>query len=503
MIGTPSAPLRDAHRPVLGTRVRVEFTEMSNGRRAVAHVGSWTVAVEDAVPGDVADVELRERRGAAYRGHLLALVRPSPHRVRPACSYFERCGGCQWQRLDTAAQAEYKGTLVRRALRAVGLGGVPVRVVPARAAWGYRTAGTYVPAVDGGSAALGLHAADAASAVAIRACPIQSPALQAAFDEMQRAWCDLILRLDDADGDRSAWRQIRIRAGEASREVAVGLVHAGRLSPRARAAVVELIGGRITRLVEITVKPARRPARTGEPMSELRWGRAGVVEAMLDRWYHVPVFAPFPVSGRGDAVAAAVDALAPDGETTVLETEAGIGAYTLPAAAAARRVIGRTTGEHLQTARENARWNEASNVIFADRTAETLTRMLRSYGPVGRALVQVTPAPVPFETLHRAGLERVVLLAGSPARLAEVLTAGAPGFEARSITVVDTHPQTSRAEIHAVLDARHGAWAGADYVTDSEAAPTAASTEPNTGQRDAKSTARRIPPTGDSGAATR
>ncbi|HKX19587.1 MAG TPA: hypothetical protein VJT33_16420 [bacterium] len=432
---------------------------MSGGRRAVAHVGPWAVSVADTVPGDVADVELRERRGAAYRGHLLTLVRPSPVRVVPSCAHFEQCGGCQWQRLDATAHAECKGAFVRRALSDIDLGGVPVRVVAAETAWGYRTAGTYVPAGNGGPAALGLHAVTAGSPVAIRACPIQSPALQAAFDEMQRAFRDLVLRL----GTDPAWRQIRIRAGDASREVAVGLVHAGRLSPRSRDAVVDVIVGEITRLVEITVKPARPLSRAGEPMNELRWGRAGVVEAMLDRWYHVPVFAPFPVTGRGAAAAvtSAIDALAADGGTTVVETEAGIGAYTLPTAAAARRVIGRTTGEFLDTARQNARWNNASNVIFADRAAETLTRLLRSYAPVDRALVQVTSAPVPFETLHRGGVERVVLAANSPARLAEVLAAGAGGFETRSVTVIDTHPQTSRAEIHAVLEARRGAWSGA------------------------------------------
>jgi len=60
----------------------------------------------------------------------------------------------------------------------------------------------------------------------------------------------------------------------------------------------------------------------------------------------------------------------------------------------------------------------------------------------------------PFETLWSGGVRRLVLLAGSPGRLAEALTAArGAGFTPRSVTVVDTHPQTSRAELHAVLDA--------------------------------------------------
>jgi 23S rRNA (uracil1939-C5)-methyltransferase len=437
---------------------------MSDGRRALAHVGPWTVGVRDAVPGDLADVELRERRDGTYRGHLVALVRPSARRVTPLCPHFEQCGGCQWQRLDGGAHAEYKGALVRRALAAIDLGAVPVHVVPAAAGWAYRTAGTYVPAVDDRGPALGLHAAAGTRPVPIHTCPVQSTPLAAAFEEMRRAWRALASRLEDAGTRGSPCRQIRIRIGDASREVAVGLIHDGRLTQPAREAIVDVISTRVARVVEITGKPARSMPRAGGSMSGLRWGQNGVVDAILDRWYHVPVFAPFPVTGRAaaGAITSLIEALALDDRTTLLETDAGIGAHTLPAAAKARLVVGRTTAEHLDTARHNAVWNDASNAVFVDRASQTLARILRSYGPIQRALVQVTQGAVPFEALHRAGAGRLVLVANSPARLAEVLgAAAAGGFEARGVTVIDTHPQTSRAEIHVVLDARRGAWPGA------------------------------------------
>jgi 23S rRNA (uracil1939-C5)-methyltransferase len=423
--------------------------------------------VAGAVPGDIADVELRDRRDTAYRGHLAALVRSSPHRVRPQCPHFEQCGGCQWQRLDETAQAEYKAALVGRTL-AHGAGGVidfdaiPLRAVPASDAWGYRTAGTYVPVPDGGATTLGLHAAVGAAHVPIDTCLVQSPALRAAFEEMRRAWGALAARLAAAPG-KVRGRQVRIRVGEASREVAIGLIHDGSLTPPAREAIVKVIGAHVTGLVEITARPALPIPRAAGPLGELRWGRGGVVDAMLDRWYHIPVFAPFPATGRtaAGAITSAVEALALDDSTTLLETDAGIGAYTLPAAAAARRVVGRTGAEYLTLARENAAWNEASNAVFIDRRAETLRRVGRSYGPARRALVQLTQSVVPFEPLRRAGVERLVLVATSAAQLAAALAAAAgERFETRAITVVDTHPQTSRAEIQATLESRRGAWAG-------------------------------------------
>ncbi|HEV2283507.1 MAG TPA: hypothetical protein VGX75_14080 [bacterium] len=442
---------------------------MTDGRRALAQVGPWTVGVPDAVPGDLADVELREHRNGAYRGHMVTLIRPSARRVAPLCPHFERCGGCQWQRLDGTVHAEYKGALVRRALAAIDLGALPMHVVPAAAAWAYRTAGTYVPAVDDRGPALGLHAAAGTLPVPIHTCLVQSPPLAAAFEEMRHAWRALASRWEDSGTRGLPCRQIRIRIGDASRDVAVGLIYDGRLTPSARDAIVDVISTRVAGVVEITGKPARSLPRTSGSMSGLRWGRSGVVEAILDRWYHVPVFAPFPVTGRAaaGAITSVIEALALDDRTALLETDAGIGAYTLPAAAKARLVVGRTTAEHLDTARHNAVWNDASNAVFVDRAAETLARILRSHGPIRRALVRVTQDAVPFETLHRGGVGRLVLLVSSPARLAEVLgAAAAGGFEPRAVTVIDTHPQTSRAEIHAVLDACRGAWPGARLPDD-------------------------------------
>lgn len=448
---------RNASAQVFGTRVRVMFDGMSADRKALAHLGPWTIAVADAVPGDLADVELRERRERAIRGRLVTLVQPSSRRVPPPCPHFERCGGCQWQRLDGVAQNAAKGALVERALAASGLDAVPVDVVPAAEGWGYRTAGTYVPAADGRGPALGLHAAAGPAHVAIDACPVQSPVLQRTFAEVQRAWRILAPALDAAGGGERVCRQIRLRVGEASQEAAVGLVVDAPLAPPLRDAILDALRRHLTGLVEVTVKRAR-PA---EP--ELRWGQAGVVEALLGRWYHVPVFAPFPVTGRAAsaAVTCALDALELDGTATLLEMDAGIGAYTLPAAARAKRAVGRTAGEHLAVARQNAAWNEASNAIFVDRASQTLSAVIRSYGPTRRALAHVTGDPVPFGALHEAGVERLVLAATSPARLADAAGAAhAAGFRLRSVTVVDTHPQTSRADLYAAADARRGVWSG-------------------------------------------
>jgi tRNA/tmRNA/rRNA uracil-C5-methylase (TrmA/RlmC/RlmD family) len=448
--------------PRPGARIRAEFSELSHDRSAVAHCGSWTVAVPDAVPGDIAEIELREQRGADYRGYLLTLIRPSPFRVRPLCPIFDRCGGCQWQRVDTSAQAEHKTALVQRALRSAGLSHVPVRAIPAAIAWEYRTAGTYVPVRAGRPPALGLHPAAGPSPVAVGECVVQSPILQAAFQQTQRAWQTLEPRLRNGAA-RPRCRQVRIRVGEASQEAGIGLVLETSPTPQQRDAIVGELRTHVARVVEIAAMAAPVPLQSAATATHLRWGRPGAVEAMLGFWYEASVFAPFPDTSRAapDAITAVIDALALDEKTTLLETDAGIGVYTLPAAAAARRVIGRTAPEHLAAARHNAAWNDASNAMFVDRASHSVAATIRSHGPIQTALVQLVQDTAPFDALYDGGIDHVVLVTSSPTRLASALTAAdAAGFRPHFATVIDTHPQTSRAEVHAVLSARRRAWGG-------------------------------------------
>lgn len=76
--------------------------------------------VENAVPGDVADVTvLRKRKGVPF-GTINQFISYSDERVQPVCTHFDHCGGCKWQNLDYNAQIRYKSVNVVDAIRKIG-----------------------------------------------------------------------------------------------------------------------------------------------------------------------------------------------------------------------------------------------------------------------------------------------------------------------------------------------------------------------------------------------
>ena len=66
------------------------------------------IFLNNAVPGDVVDIQTFKQRKAYYEGKAVAFHTLSPKRSRPKCDYFGTCGGCKWQHMDYQYQLEYK-----------------------------------------------------------------------------------------------------------------------------------------------------------------------------------------------------------------------------------------------------------------------------------------------------------------------------------------------------------------------------------------------------------
>lgn len=78
------------------------------------------VFVENAVPGDVADVLLTKNKKDWAQGRVLQFQSLSKDRVEPFCQHFGTCGGCKWQMLPYELQAKYKQQEAEQNLRRIG-----------------------------------------------------------------------------------------------------------------------------------------------------------------------------------------------------------------------------------------------------------------------------------------------------------------------------------------------------------------------------------------------
>ena len=72
------------------------------------------------LPGETVEVERTGSRKQAQRARATKVIESSPDRTPALCPYFERCGGCQYQHIDYAAQLRFKRAILAETLRRVG-----------------------------------------------------------------------------------------------------------------------------------------------------------------------------------------------------------------------------------------------------------------------------------------------------------------------------------------------------------------------------------------------
>ncbi|WP_411766871.1 23S rRNA (uracil(1939)-C(5))-methyltransferase RlmD [Winogradskyella sp. A3E31] len=78
------------------------------------------IFLNNAIPGDVVDIQTHKKRKSYFEGKAIAFHKLSDKRTEPKCEHFGTCGGCKWQSMDYQFQLEYKQKEVENNLRRLG-----------------------------------------------------------------------------------------------------------------------------------------------------------------------------------------------------------------------------------------------------------------------------------------------------------------------------------------------------------------------------------------------
>ncbi len=100
------------------------------------------VFVPRTAPGDLAEVDVFQRKQRFARARLVSVRAPGYGREEPRCEHYvrDRCGGCQLQHLSVATQLQVKRSIVGEAIRRIGKRQVEdPPIVPSPTAWRYRS----------------------------------------------------------------------------------------------------------------------------------------------------------------------------------------------------------------------------------------------------------------------------------------------------------------------------------------------------------------------------
>lgn len=91
----------------------------SKGKSIAKAPDGRVVIVDNAVPGDIATVEVYKKRKGFYQAKVISVSEFSDKRTEPPCPHFGVCGGCQWQNMDYRHQLFYKQKEVSENLKRI------------------------------------------------------------------------------------------------------------------------------------------------------------------------------------------------------------------------------------------------------------------------------------------------------------------------------------------------------------------------------------------------
>ncbi|MDR7556131.1 MAG: 23S rRNA (uracil(1939)-C(5))-methyltransferase RlmD [Armatimonadota bacterium] len=454
------------HRAALARdeELTLRVDRLAYGGRGVARVDGLVVFVEGAAPGDVVRARVRRVRRTFAEAATVEVLEPSPARTVPRCPHFGPCGGCAWQHIDYAAQAQAKEAIVRESL--THLGGIatpPVRpIVAAADPWYYRNKMEFSFHPVG---TLGLHRrGDWNAIVPIETCYLQSQ-VSAALVRAVRAFAqEAGVPPYDPRTHRGLLRALVVREGRGTGDRLVGLLTAPGPFPQATAfaRVVRQVAPDVTGIVRGVVPGVAdgAPVEAVEPID----GRPFLEEVLAGLRFRIGLETFFQTNTAQAArmVEYVVARAAPRPGHRVFDLYCGVGTFALALARAGATVAG---VEAVPAAVEAARANAALNGLAGldVRTGDVrlvLPDLTAAYGPPDVVVLDPPRSGAGGKVMRKIGrtrARRVIYVSCNPTTLAPDLRELLPfGYRLIEVQPFDLFPHTYHVEAIAVLDRHEG-----------------------------------------------
>ena len=449
--------------------------------------GGKTAFVVGALPGERVRFQRTKRHKQHDDARLLEVLAPAADRVQPRCAHFGVCGGCALQHLAPESQLAAKQLELRDNLERVAQVLPDEWLEPLRGpVWNYRRrarlGAKYV--AKKGRVVVGFRERSAPYVAALDRCEVLASPADALIAPLSELLTGLSVRerlpqIEVAVADNAVALVLRVltppspedlaklRAFEKSHNVRLYLQSAGIDSVRRLA---PLIGEEASTLVAspVEVRPGDLPPNLNASSGTAQPPAESALSYRLPAFDLTFEFAPTdfiqinaPINEA--LVSRAIELLAPEPGSTVLDLFCGLGNFTLPLARRAGRVIGVEGDRDLvKRAAANAARNGIATAEFhvADLsqppgdTPATAPPWAKSSVPYVLLDPPRAGAREMLPTVARLSPKRVLYISCHPGSLARDtgMLVHQYGFRLRAAGALDMFPHTTHVESLAVFE---------------------------------------------------
>jgi 23S rRNA (uracil1939-C5)-methyltransferase len=408
------------------------------------------VLVPQVLPGEEVEVRPVSKKKNHVEARAVKILRPSPDRVDPPCPYFPRCGGCDFQHIRFARQAELKNRILLEQIERAHFRSDPgLFLTPPLASpepFHYRQRIRLHVGKDG---EVGFHRHQSHEVEPVSACLLAGPLLNEVLAYLASASpFAKIARLTAS---------VELLLSPAEQKVAVLCHLSRRPRPAERKVIAELAAGNgIIKSVLV--------AAAGSGMTDVFPGRESPeAQPLLSFSHRLPAGDSLQMTiepggfcqvngAQNENLIALVLEWAGDGAgRKVLDLFCGMGNFSLPMARRVASVAGMDLQRSaIRSAGRNAEMNGIANCTFSQHAAREGAELLASRGekfdlvlldPPRQGCAEVIPV------LPELGAAQIIYISCDPATLCrDLLLLEQEGYGVEKMKMVDMFPQTHHLE---------------------------------------------------------
>ncbi len=384
------------------------------------------VFIRGAIPGELVEVSIEERKRDYSVASVRNVIEPSPSRREPPCRIFGICGGCQLQFMEYDKQVLVKEEILRDAMRRIG--DAEVTLMPSLTAgeFGYRHRGQFKVSAAG---AAGFYREGTREVIPVEQCPIMAPGINGLLRKLAGIDLKGVKEISVASGDTIA---VLVKGAMAD-ETAQSLLDSG-------------VSGIAFEDGDSLGKDYITLDLNGLKYSVTPWS------FFQSHW-----------SLNRVVVETVVRELSPLENKRVLDLYAGAGNFSLPLSLQAREIVAVEENSFaVDDGRRNMMLNGVRNCTFVNVSVEKILggrkkqQAEKLFGESRYDIIVLDPprTGLTSECLRRiveSGSERLVYISCNPATLARDVKKTGEKYEIESIRMVDFFPNTYHIEALVVL----------------------------------------------------
>lgn len=419
------------------------------------------IFIPGALPNEEVFVRITKEHPKFLEGELVRVKTKSNERIKPACTIYEKCGGCQLQHMTYAAQLKAKKDIVKQAFeRYTSIKNLPIHdTIGMDEPWNYRNKSQLQIGEKKGNYMAGLYAAKSHQLIELTNCPVQHPDTNKVTEKVKRILQQLRIPVYKERTHSGIVRTVVVRTSFYTKEVQVVIVTATKILPKKEKIITEITQQlpNVTSIVQ-NINTEKTSVIFGNETIVLA-GNETITEKLGSFSFDLSARAFFQLNpvqtvklyNEAKKVAQLT------GNEKVVDAYCGVGTIGLWLADGAKEVRGMDViKESVMDAQENMKKHGVEHATYVVGKAETWLPKWKKEGFDPDVIVVDPPRTGCDKTFLQTVIDmnpkRFVYVSCNPSTLAkDVDYLMKRGFELKSVQPVDMFPQTAHVECCALL----------------------------------------------------